>query len=129
MGAKCYDCLRNNIIPTCDFLHKNHIYETQKKTIYSKTGIFFSMLLIIIFILLFFHEINESRNNPSVKYSQDFIKLKNWTGKKITIGFNVSEEWKNEMIFTLFNSFNEVIPLKKCNSNLKNRKILPVFVL
>ena len=129
MGAKGYDCFRNNIIPKFDFLHKNHIYETQKKTIYSKTGIFFSMLLIIIFILLFFHEINESRNNPSVKYSQDFIKLKNWAGKKITIGFNVSEEWKNEMIFTLFNSFNEVIPLKKCNSNLEESENFTCFCI
>ena len=119
MFTKCFNCLENNVFPQCDFLHSKHIYETKKKTTFSKSGLVLSVLCIIIFLLLFLYEITKSKKYPSVKYSKDFMKLRQFTGKTITLGFNVSEEWDKEIIFTLFDSIGRTINLTKCNENLE----------
>ena len=51
-------------------------------------------------------------------YSQEFINSKEWSQKQITIGFNVSKEWEDDVIFELLDSDDNVVELKHCDENL-----------
>ena len=112
-------CLKLKVVPEFDFLHPNSIYKTKKYTKQSKCGIILSFLFILTFVVLFFYEKDHSKSNPAISYSQDFIRKREWVGKKITLGFNVSDEWKNDVNFTLYDTNNEIINLKKCNEELE----------
>ena len=74
--------------------------------------------MIAIIIGLIINEIVSIKNNYSISYSQEFINSKEWSQKQITIGFNVSKEWENDVIFDLLDSDNNVIELKHCDENL-----------
>ena len=74
--------------------------------------------MILTFIGLFIYVYYDCKENPSVKFYQDFIKKSKWVGKKITLAFNVSDEYKNRVIFSLFDPNNEIINLSKCNEEL-----------
>ena len=91
----------------------------EKKTTKSKCGYFLSVCFLLTFVILFYFVYLDSKKNPSVKYSQDFIRKRLLDGKKVTLGFNVSDEWKNDVIFTLYDSQNEQINFTTCNENLE----------
>lgn len=117
--AKRSSCCRNIVIPYFDFLHPEIIYKMEKKTTESKCGYFLSVCILLTFLILLFIDYSNSKKNPSVKYSQDFIIKRLLDGKKVTLGFNVSNEWKNVVIFTLYDSQNKQINFKTCNENLE----------
>ncbi len=62
------------------------------------------------------------KKDYSFSYSQDFMRRKEWTDKKISIAFNISEEWKNEVILELFDSENENVNYTQCNGYLEESK-------
>lgn len=122
MPSSCTSCFKDEILPYIDFLHPMTYYQTKRKTKCSKLGTIFSFLFILTFIILFLIIYWQSKKNPSISYSQDFIKKRELVGKKITLGFNVSDEWKNQVIFTLYDQDDKIVNLSICDENLEESK-------
>ena len=77
--------------------------------------------MIVICILEFFHDYNIIRTNYTVTFEQDLISKNVWNEKRVTLGYNVSKEFENNVTFKLFDSYEENISgsiLKKCDENL-----------
>ena len=55
MGEKFSSCVCQEVIPNLDFLHSKTIYQTNKYSTYSKSGIVLSFLMILTFIGLFIY--------------------------------------------------------------------------
>ena len=55
-------------------------------------------------------------------FLKNLLKEKNGEIKKITIGFNTSVEWKNEVNIELYDSQNEAINYTQCDDNLEESK-------
>lgn len=122
MSSSCCETFKEEILPYIDCLHSTTVYETKKKTKFSKCGIIFVCLFISTFIILFFIIKEKSKKNPSISFYQDFIRKREFIGKKITLGFNVSDQWKDQVIFTLYNQDNETVNLSICDENLEESK-------
>lgn len=119
MSLDCCRFLDENIMPYADFLHTPTSFPITKKATKSYLGIFLSFLMIFILILLSVKEILSFKRKTALIYSQNFIKRNDWEKQEITFGFNVSEEWKNEVFFNLVDANNSTIELKRCNEDLK----------
>ena len=117
---KCIECCP--VIAKVDIFHPQLTYKTKRKSTCSCWGVilFFTFIAIIIYFIL--HEFNCRKQNYSVSFSQEFIKRREWREKKITIGFNVSEEWKNDVNIELYDSQNETINYTQCDDNLEESK-------
>ena len=60
--------------------------------------------MIIILIILLYIDIDSIKSNYKITYYQDFISIRNWTGRNITLGFNVSENWAKYIDYKLYDS-------------------------
>ena len=129
MSSSCCQTFKEEILPYIDCLHSTTVYETKKKTKFSKCGIIFVCLFISTFIILFFIIKEKSKKNPSISFYQDFIRKREFIGKKITLGFNVSDQWKDQVVFTLYNQDNETVNLSICDENLEESKNLTYFCI
>ena len=114
----CFRYIDQNIMPFADFLHSPTSFPITKQATKSYFGIFLSFIMICILIGLSILEIKSFNDNYEISYSQGFIKRKQWDGRIITFGFNVSEEWENKVSFELEDSAENKINFKKCNENL-----------
>lgn len=129
MSSSCCSCFKEEILPYIDFLHPTTTYETKKITKCSILGTFLFTLFIATFIILFFIIYFESKKNPSISYYQDFIRKREFVGKKVTLGFNVSDDWKDQVIFTLYNQDDEILDLSKCDENLTESENLTYYCI
>ena len=116
--SKCSKCFQEVVIPELDFLHSPPSYKTKKITSWSRLGLSLTFLMFVTFIVLFIIFFIKAKNDYTVSYSQDFILRKDFSKKKITLGFNTSSEWKNKLIFELYDSENKIIDYKNCDENL-----------
>ena len=114
----CYNYIDAYIMPYLDFLHTPTSFPLTKRATKSYFGIFLSSLMIIIFSYLVYIEIISINKNYTISYSQDFIQRMTWNGRKISIGFNVSKEFSEEVNFLLEDSNGDVVPLQRCDENL-----------
>ena len=110
--SKCSKCFQEVVIPELDFLHSPPSYKTKKITSWSRLGLSLTFLMFVTFIVLFIIFFIKAKNDYTVSYSQDFILRKDFSKKKITLGFNTSSEWKNKLIFELYDSENKIIIYK-----------------
>ena len=115
----CCRYIDQKIMPYADFLHSPTSFPITKKATKSYCGIFLSFIMIGILIGLSIREISTFNQYDTITYSQDFIKRREWKGKKITIGFNTSKEWDIKINFTLVDSKGENLNLTRCDKNLK----------
>ena len=122
-------CFWVKIWPYSDFLHPTTTYETKKITKYSKLGFILFILFLATFVILFNINNSQSIKNPSISYYQDFIRKKEFVGKKVTLGFNVSDEWKDQVIFTLYNQDDEIVKLSICDENLEESENLTYYCI
>ena len=125
----CCRYIDENIMPHVDFLHTPVNFPITKKATKSYCGILLSFVMILICIFLFINEILSIKINYSISYAQEFIHRRDWSGKKITLGFNTSEQWTDRLEFRLINSKNETINLKKCDENLIENENGPYFCI
>ena len=79
----------------------------------------------ILFIIINF----QSKKNPSISYYQDFIRKREFVGLKITLGFNVSDEWKDQVIFTLYNQDDIILNYSICDENLEESENLTYYCI
>ena len=107
-----------NIMPLADFLHSPTSFPLTKQATKSYFGIFLSFIMILIFSWLTYVEYTTITENYSIGYSQEFISRKEWNGRNITIGFNVSEDYTEEINFALEDSEGIPVNLEKCDENL-----------
>lgn len=114
----CLKYFDQNILPFADFLHTPTSFPLTKKATKSYLGIFLSLVMISFFIALTIREFFQYDKNYIINYSQGFIEREEWANKTITFGFNVLEEWENEVSFKMVNSKSEEINLTRCNENL-----------
>lgn len=110
--------LDENIMPYADFLHTPKSFPLTRYATKSYLGISFSFLMILILIIVSIKEILSFKRKTSLIYSQNFIQKMEWEDKIITLGFNVSEEWRNEVYFEMIDSNNTNVELKTCNEDL-----------
>lgn len=106
------------IMPFADFLHTPTSFPLTKQATKSYFGIFLSSLMILIFSYLTYYEIISIKKNYTISYSQDFIQRITWNNKNITLGFNVSENFSNDINFSLEDSIGDKVPLQRCDENL-----------
>ena len=114
----CFRYIDQNIMPFADFLHSPTYFPITKQATKSYFGIFLSFIMICILIGLSIWEIQSFNDNYEISYSQGFIKRKQWSERNITFGFNVSEEWEDEVSFELEDSKEDKINFKKCHDDL-----------
>ena len=115
----CCSYIDENIMPFADFLHTPTSFPLTKKATKSYFGIFLSFIMIIILIILVFLDNSSYKSNYKITYYQDFISIKNWTGRNITLGFNVSENWTKYIDYKLYDSEGAEVKLKRCDEKLK----------
>ena len=120
--SKCCKCFQEKVIPELDFLHSPPSYETKKITSFSRFGLLLTFFMFTTFIILFIILYIQAENDYTVSYSQDFIPRRNFSDKNITLGFNTSNEWKNKLIFELYDSKDEAINYTNCDENLIETK-------
>ena len=118
----CCRYIDENFLPLGDFLHSPSSFPLTKKATKSYCGITLSFIMIAILLYLFNKEYISIISNYTVSYSQDFIKINDWSKRNITIGFNVSENFKDEVSYELIDPFNETVEIKRCNVNLEESK-------
>ena len=106
-------------MPFADFLHTPTSFPLTKKATKSYFGIFLSFIMIIILIILVFLDISSYKSNYKISYFQDFISIRNWSDKTITLGFNVSENWTKYIDYKLYDSEGKEVNLTRCNEKLK----------
>ena len=118
----CIECCP--IIPYLDVFHPPLTFKTKKKSTCSCLGLLLFVIYILLIIGYIVYKIALIEKDYSFSYSQEFIRRKEWTDKKINIAFNISEEWKNEVILELFDSQNEneTINYTQCNDNIEESK-------
>jgi hypothetical protein len=87
------------------------------------------VLFLATFAILFIITNLQSKKNPSISYYQDFIRKREFVGKKITLGFNVSDEWKDQVIFTLYNQDDIILNYSICDENLEESENLTYYCI
>ena len=122
MPFNCRRYIDEKILPLADFLHTPSSFPLTKKATKSYFGIFLSFIMTCILFYFFYKEYFSIFSNYTVSYSQDFIKINDWADKYVTIGFNVSKNFTDEVSYELIDSFNETIEIKRCDENLKESK-------
>ena len=115
----CCSYIDENIMPFADFLHTPTSFPLTKKATKSYFGIFLSFIMIIILIILVSLDISSYKSNYKISYFQDFISIRNWSDKTITLGFNVSENWTKYIDYKLYDSEGKEVNLTRCNEKLK----------
>ena len=115
-----WNFIDENILLYLDFLHYPTTFPITKNATKSYFGIFLSFIMIVICILEFFHDYNKIGTNYSVTFEQDLISKNVWNNKTVTLGFNVSKEFENNVTFKFFDSYEKNISsiLEKCDENL-----------
>ena len=93
------------------------------------TGNFFVYSFYSNFYNFIFYYLFWKQKNPSISYYQDFIRKREFVGKKVTLGFNVSDDWKDQVIFTLYNQDDEILDLSKCDENLTESENLTYYCI
>ena len=114
----CCRYIDEKILPFADFLHTPTSFPLTKKATKSYFGIFLSFIMVTILIGLVSVDIFYYKSNYKISYFQDFIPIKDWADKTITLGFNVSENWTDYINYQLFDSEGKEINLTRCNENL-----------
>ena len=117
---ECIECCP--VITKVDIFHPQLNYKTKRKSTFSCWGVILFFAFIGISIYFIVHEIVCIKQNYSFSYSQEFILRKDWKGKEITIGFNVSEEWKNDVNIELYDSQDKAVNYTQCDDNLEESK-------
>ena len=87
------------------------------------------VLFLATFAILFIITNLQSKKNPSISYYQDFIRKREFVGLKITLGFNVSDEWKDQVIFTLYNQDDIILNYSICDENLEESENLTYYCI
>ena len=117
---RCIECCP--VIAKVDIFHPQLNYKTKRKSTCSCWGVILFFAFIVICIYFIVDEYKGKTRNYSFSFSQKFIQRKKWEGKKITIGFNTSEEWKNDVNIELYDSQNQTINYTQCDVNLEESK-------
>jgi hypothetical protein len=117
---RCIECCP--IITKADIFHPQLNYKTKRKSTCSCWGVILFFVFIGLSIYFFVHEYKGRKQNYSFSFSQKFIRRKQWEEKKITIGFNTSEEWKNDVNIDLYDSQNKTINYTQCDEYLEESK-------
>ena len=112
----CFRYLDQNIMPFADFLHSPTSFPITKQATKSYFGIILSFSMIVILIYLSIVEIEKFNKYDTITYSQDFFEKSKFGEKNITLGFQVPEDWANDV--KLIVTAQEKIELKKCDKNL-----------
>jgi hypothetical protein len=115
----CCRYIDEKILPFADFLHTPTSFPLTKKATKSYFGIFLSFIMIMILIILVSFDILSYKSNYKISYFQDFISIRNWSDKTITLGFNVSENWTKYIDYKLYDSEGKEVNLTRCNEKLK----------
>lgn len=121
MSCNCCNFIDENIMLYLDFLHYPTSFPITKRATKSYFGIFLSFIMIGICIWKLIYDIINIETNYTITFDQDFNPKNAWNEKRVTLGFNVSKEFENNVTFELLDSNDTYIVgsiLKKCDENL-----------
>jgi len=126
---------KDNCIKCCpligkiDIFHPQMTFKTKRKSTFSCFGVLLFFIFIFTCCYFIHHEYVSRKQDYSFSFSQEFIRRSYWREKKITIGFNTTEQWKNFLNIDLIDSHNKLINYTQCDDNLEEAKNGTYFCL